>query len=135
MDDREQALKAVLAEHPELQPFGFGAFNSRRKTAEQIRAEIEEGRASILLPHSLDEFEAARGWLRQFPKTARMARKGTSYGLKHVAEDTIGYCTNGVFIAAAIAEGFAVKRMAGSPNAWINISLKAWGRNARPRKA
>jgi hypothetical protein len=35
---------------------------------------------------------------------------GTSYGLKHWAEDSIGNVTNGVFIAAAIVEGFTVRR-------------------------
>jgi hypothetical protein len=35
--------------------------------------------------------------------------------------------TNGVFIAAAIAEGFTVRRADyNSPNVWFNISTEAW---------
>ena len=43
-----------------------------------------------------------------------------------VAEREIGYITNGVFIAAAIAEGFVVRRVKGTPNARIGISRAAW---------
>jgi len=45
-----------------------------------------------------------------------------------MAEQEIGYITNGVFIAAAIHCGFDVK-FDGSPNVMINISeksLKNW---------
>jgi hypothetical protein len=55
-------------------------------------------------------------------------KRGTSYGLKHIAEHDMGYCTNGVFIAAAIAEGFRVRREGRSPNAVFNISTAAWRR-------
>jgi hypothetical protein len=53
-------------------------------------------------------------------------RRGTSYGLKHVAEREIGYITNGVPIAAAKAEGFVVRRIVRTPNARIGISSAAW---------
>jgi hypothetical protein len=67
----------------------------------------------------LAAFTAARAWLRQFSKLKRVNQRGTSYG----------YITNGVFIAAAIAEGYRVRRTrGGSPNAWFNISTKAWAR-------
>jgi hypothetical protein len=57
-----------------------------------------------------------------------LSQKGTSYGLKHIAVEEIGYITNGVFIAAAIAEGFRVVRIDDSPNALLNISSKVWAR-------
>jgi hypothetical protein len=77
---------------------------------------------------------AARGWLSQFAKIRALNRRGTSYGLKHWAEDDIGYVTNGVFIAAAIAEGFTVHCVEfGSPNAWFNISTEAWRHVERTR--
>jgi hypothetical protein len=65
------------------------------------------------------------------PKTKSINRRGTSYGLKHVAEYDIAYLSNGVFIAAATAEGFKVQRIADTPNAWIAISSKAWERSLR----
>jgi hypothetical protein len=74
--------------------------------------------------------------LAQFSKIKALNRRGTSYGLKHCAEDDIGYLTNGVFIAAAIAEGFTVRRsQPNSPNAWLNISTEAWRRTDRKREA
>jgi hypothetical protein len=78
----------------------------------------------MLLPRSVQQFETARLWLRQFSKVKSSNRRGSSYGLKHVAAHDIGYVTNGIFIAAALAEGFTVQRC--GPNAWINISSRAW---------
>jgi hypothetical protein len=69
---------------------------------------------------------AARQWLSQFGRIKALNRRGTSCGLKHVAEHDIGYITNGAFIAAAIAEGFTVQRADDGPNACFNISTKAW---------
>jgi hypothetical protein len=128
-DPRLIAMLAVLNEHPLLQDFGFGAFNPSKKTAAQIDAEILEGRQEMEAERSLAQFEAARQWLRRFPKRATLNTSGTSYGLKHAAEYAIGYTTNGVFIAAAVAEGFKIKLShPGSPNVFLNISMKAWRR-------
>jgi hypothetical protein len=99
-------------------------------------AEFLKWREDMRTPRSLAQFMAARGWLRQFSKIKALNRRGTSYGLKHCAEDDIGYLTNGVFIAAAIAEGFTVRRsQPNSPNAWLNISTEAWRRTDRKREA
>ena len=65
-------------------------------------------------------------WLRGQTKRKTLNKSGTSYGLKHVAERDVGYITNGVFIAAAVAEGFRVVRIRETPNAWLNISMAAW---------
>jgi hypothetical protein len=47
--------------------------------------------------------------------------------LKHVAAHEIGYATNGVFIAAAIAAGFEVcPASLGSLNAVFKICTEAW---------
>ena len=120
-------MQAALASYPDLQDFGFGAYDSRKKTNQQIAMEIETGRKAMFEERSLEQFETMCGWLRQFTKIKTMNRTGTSYGLKHVAARSVGYCTNGVFIAAAIAEGFRVQPTdQGSPNALINISTKAW---------
>ena len=49
-----------------------------------------------------------------------------SYGLKHGADRFAGrYVANGMLIAAALAIGFSVRPThPGSPNAFLNISLK-----------
>jgi hypothetical protein len=78
------------------------------------------------LRKQLNSFVAARAWLRRFPRLKRVnRRRGTSYGLKDVADREIGYLTNGVFIAAAIAEGFVVQRIKDGANARIGISSAA----------
>jgi hypothetical protein len=124
-------MKRVLSEEPELGDFGFGVFDARKKTVEQRQAEMTQERNDIQQPSALAAFVATRIWLRQFNKIKTLNRTGTSYGLKHVAECDVGYITNGVFIAAAFAEGFRVARVGNSPNAWLNISKTAWGRGWR----
>jgi hypothetical protein len=134
-------MDLVLEREPQLGDFGFGVYAPRRKTPEERAAELRRDREDIREPRSLAQFMAARGWLRQFSKIKAFNPRGSSYGLKHVAEDAIGYVTNGCFIGAAIAEGFTVCRTdPGSPNAWFNISTKAWrhterGREERRRRA
>jgi hypothetical protein len=116
-----------MAREPELTPNGFGVsafFGERTRPgwrAETLRQEREK------LREQLRSFVAARAWLRRFPRLKRVnRRRGTCYGLKHVAEREIGYVTNGAFIAAAIAEGFVVRRIKHSVNARIGISNSAW---------
>jgi hypothetical protein len=117
MTSAADAMESILAANPVLNDYGFGPFDVAR---------FAKDRAEMLSPYSLDDFERARCWLRTKPRTADVNKSaGFSYGLKHVAEVDIGYVTNGVFIAAAMAEGFKVKRCyPDSPNAWINISSK-----------
>jgi len=118
-------MAAVLDREPQLGDSGFRMYD-RSKTPEQRAAELRLDRDQMRGPGSLAAFMAARRWLSPFAKTKALYQRGTSYGLKHVAENEIGYTTNGVFIAAAIAEGFTVKRADNGPNALLNISAKAW---------
>jgi hypothetical protein len=135
-------MDRVLVAEPELTDFGYGVFAQERKTAEARQTEFAQHRETIRRPISLAQFIAARRWLSQWGKLKSLNQRGSSYGLKHVAEDEIGYVTNGVFIAAAIAEGFRVRRE--GPNALFNISSTAWrgveggmwaGRRPRQRAA
>jgi hypothetical protein len=123
-----ETMQQILDVEPLLNDFGYGAFEEDRKSAEQITAEIATNRARMLEPHSLTQFEAARAWLRQFPKIKQFRRHGSSNGLKHAAAYDLGYVTNGVLIAAALAEGFRAERVDSSPNARIAISARAWKR-------
>ena len=119
-------MASVLDREPHLSDFGFGA-PDRRPAGERAAFE-RENRETIRAPRSLAQFMAARAWLRRFRKIRKLSPPGSSYGLKHRAEYDIGYITNGVFIAAAIAEGFKVERIRSSPNAQLNISALAWRR-------
>ena len=126
-------MDRVLERELELSDNGFKRLRGRRSQAE-YEAEFLKWREDMRAPRSLAQFMAARGWLRQFRKIKALNRLGTSYGLKHCAEDDIGYVTNGCFIAAAIAEGFTVRRsQPDSPNALFNISIEAWRYTARNR--
>ena len=132
-------MHAVMNAHPQLTDHGFGIFDGyRRKPIEERKAIFARDRACLTEERALGQFDAARAWLRQWSKLKRInPRVGSSYHLKHVAQDAIGYSTNGVFIAAAIAEGFMVKRCDwSSPNAWLNIPSKVgelgWKKIRRP---
>ncbi len=126
MTTETEFMKTILQRQPQLGAFGFGVFDEYKKTKEQRAAELQRHRDEMLTSNSLKQFTSARDWLRRFDKIKRVNQSGTSYGLKHIAEKDIGYTPNGVFIAAAIAEGFIVKRDEDSPNALLNISTKAW---------
>jgi hypothetical protein len=126
-------MDRVLEHEPLLSDNGFKQLRGRRSQAEH-EAQFIQWREDMRTPRSLGQLMAARGWLRRFGKIRALNRRGTSYGLKHCAEDDIGYVTNGCFIAAAIAEGFNVRRVeSGSPNAWFNISAEAWRHVERDR--
>jgi hypothetical protein len=116
----------ILASEPELGSFGFGVYDASNKPPQQRAEELQRDRAAILDEYHIHQFIVAREWLSQFPKTKAPNKTGTSYDLKHVPEDEIGYVSNGAFIAAAIAAGFTVRRIGDSPNAWLNISTVAW---------
>jgi hypothetical protein len=97
-------MDRVLEREPLLSDNGFKQLRGRLRLAEH-NAQFLKWREDMRQPRFLAQFMAARGWLRQFGKVKAPNRLETSYGLKHWAEDDIGYVTNGVFIAAAIAEG------------------------------
>jgi hypothetical protein len=120
MTDSKSDMRAVMERCPDLTDFGLGVSSRQIFNVE---------RAKLLEDRSLAQFTLARRWLGKFSKIRAHNSIGTSYGLKHVAGPDIGYVTNGVFIAAALAEGFSIKPdHSGSPNARFNISSKAFSR-------
>jgi len=125
-------MERVLEQEPTLSDFGFGLADFYRMH-EEPAAKFQEDRKRIRDLDSLAQFVVARGWLSKFAKLNSFNRRGNSYGLKHIAERDIGYVSNGVFIAAAIAEGFSVRRIDNGPNAVFNISSAAWGERNEDR--
>jgi hypothetical protein len=124
-------IDRALELEPQLCDLGLGVPDSPLLTPAERIDWFRHERERIREPQSLAQSMAARSWLRRFSKTKALNRRGTSCGLKHYAEDDIGYVTNGVFIAAAIAEGFTARRT--GPNAWFNISTEAWRSVERSR--
>jgi hypothetical protein len=132
---REAIAEILMAvtRHPELNDFGFGVFGERRRrlSPEEREAEFKANRAKMFEERSLRQFLHARDWLQGQRKLKALNRRGTSYGLKHVAAHDIRYCTNGIFIAAAVSAGFEIERAGSwqqSPNAFMDISTRAWRR-------
>jgi hypothetical protein len=125
-------IRRAIAQYPELTDFGFGAcFGERRLPSAEREAAFRANRAKMFEERSLLQFLSARAWLQGQGKRQTINRRGTSYGLKHIAAHDIGYVTNGMFICAAISAGFQIERAGawwGSPNAWLNISTRAWRR-------
>lgn len=73
------------------------------------------------------EVEMARTWLQEKAiRTVQLNKNSTSYGWKHVAEKYVkSYISNGALIHAAMLEGFKVKQVLGTQNAYINISKRS----------
>ena len=79
----EEKLNALLDKYPTLDSLGAAGTGSRD--------ELRQANESVT---------RAAEWLGENPDKA-----GDSYELKHEAEKTIGYITNGVLIAAALLAG------------------------------
>lgn len=79
------------------------------------------------LPINVQEVHSAAAFIRECcEQTPGTNRRQGSYGLKHDAEKwSGGYVSNGAFIAAAILEGYTVRRFPNSPNCSFNIRVRA----------
>ena len=122
-----EAIKKAIAKFPKLTAFGFGVFNEAALSTEECNIEFRKEREEMFSPISLVQFQKSCDWLSRQKRTKGVnPRAGSSYGLKkHMIEEGVGYVTNGMFIAAAIASGFkVVPAWLGSPNAFLNISKK-----------
>ena len=71
-------------------------------------------------------FERSREWFRTYCRPSNKRRGLSSYWLKHVAGHDIGYVTSGPFVAAAIAEGYRVRRIGRTPNAELWLALNGY---------
>jgi hypothetical protein len=107
-------IQAVMDKVPQLGVLGLGV-----RDRDPTRFDAE--RMALL-----DEVEGCtltEGWVKYLAKTRAFNTRHTSYGLKHVVERKVGYCTNGAFIAAMIHCGFRFKQCSeGSRNAWFAFS-------------
>ena len=107
-----ELLDIALRKEPGLTPFGLG----------------KPGGGDWALSANLDWDEDAvltcYEFCRGIEKT-KTAPGPSSYGWKHVVEDSCGrYIPNGAFIAGALAAGFEIQSRSG-PNATFNLSRKS----------
>jgi hypothetical protein len=132
--DMRGVVNWIMGEHPTLNDFGFGnCFMS------MIKGEPPSKQAEILadsrrqLLKSLNRIEATRRWIDAHLVSRKTINPHhSSYGLKHLAEEDIGYITNGVFITAIIACGYRLG--VDGPNAWFNVSERAVTQLYRSRR-
>jgi hypothetical protein len=87
--DLDLDLTAVLTLLPGLTYHGFGLCFPLRDPCKR-RREVLLARGALQSPEALCQFEATKCWLVQHRPS------GDSYRLKHVAEEAIGYISNGV---------------------------------------
>ena len=125
----EREITRIASAHRWLSDRGYDLFRPYRNNDRHSWLEFATDRAMLFHPMSLADFIRARAWLEQWPKIRNFNPRGTSYGLKHVAGHTIGYTTNGVFIAAAISAGFRFQLL--GSDARFNISTLAWTHEQR----
>ena len=117
-------IASIIAKVPLLNDEGIGLSNIHGKLPKDEREQILKETQQSLLEGS-EACTKVCGWLADKEKTKTINRRHSSYGLKHLAEDEIGYVTNGAFIAAAIFLGFPHELEPGSINPSFEISEKS----------
>jgi hypothetical protein len=121
-DSTVEQINRVIEQLPQLTDFGFGVGGGHRiRPPDEVARDFATNRGLMFKPRSLEQFERACGW---WGRQRRVQRINPGAGLKHRAAKSIGYVTNGMFIAAACASGFRVQRISTTPNAWFNLSRK-----------
>jgi tetrahydromethanopterin S-methyltransferase subunit B len=105
----------VLKEVPELTDFGIGLYRNERNP-EKFAKERQD------LIDNIDRVMETRNWLIRNIQPIKTPTLN-SYSGKHIAEQHIGYITNGVFIAAAMMAEFPYKM--GTPNVTFGMSRKS----------
>jgi hypothetical protein len=116
--DMREALEIL----PDLTITGFGLegdYVNGRWVRPVCPETFQAQRDAMFLPEVLSAFESARAWLRPYCKTR--ACRVSARALKHDAARDIDYVTAGLFIAAAVAEGFKVRRCKIGSDGLINI--------------
>ena len=120
------ALNDILDTHPRLTDYGLGTYWRPNTTAQERKAELDQGRES--LRKALPDIVAAHDWLvANIAKTKTPPHNGLgSYTVKHIAERALGrYISNGQLIAAALLAGYPMRQHHDSPNPTFAMSQRA----------
>ena len=117
-------IVAVVARVPMLNEMGVGIpYTGTRYSKEERAARLAKAQERLL--DSVEDCNKVCVWLSTKAKIKTVNKRHTSYGLKHIAEEEIGYVMNGVFIAAAIHLGFPYQLISDNPNVYFGISEKS----------
>jgi hypothetical protein len=126
----QAAMDDVMALHPHLNDFGMGLPSDDQKLpADAKAAKLSELRE--VLAKSEAGVVAVINWMRANLQPIKNPLY-SSYGLKHLANDDIGYVTNGVFILGAIIAGYTYKIQ--YPNPAFGVSKRSLARIRRARR-
>jgi CelD/BcsL family acetyltransferase involved in cellulose biosynthesis len=89
MSETVDAIKAVIAQEPELTYYGFGIGDDKHWSEQKRQQRLIELRDHMLTARAQLEFRHACTYLAQFRQTKQVGRRApTSYWLKHLAERT-----------------------------------------------
>jgi|GEM_PF-3179260 len=127
LEEAERLISDLLQEHPKLNPSGWAypiAYCDAHTTIEEVRAR----RKSMPRDHAKQFLKACLWIEKNLKRTEKLCTRVSSYGLKHIVEEEIGYIMNGVFIAAAIHCGFDYKlpdNQNGCQNLFFNLDFDA----------
>jgi hypothetical protein len=112
-------IASVIRQVPSLTSFGIGLFhNGKGMSPDEKKAAMQQSQNELL--DARDQCSKICDWLRSIGKIKSINTRHTSYGLKHIAANAIGYTSNGEFICAAIHMGFDYRIV--GPNAQFNMS-------------
>jgi hypothetical protein len=120
--ESERELVILMDREPTLNMFGFG-LGDFAKTREEREKNMIEWRSEL---RAGGRVEQLRTWIVDNIDSRKTINQWAgSYGLKHLAEEEIGYVANGEFIAAAILEGYPYRRDGYGPNATFGMSERS----------
>ena len=125
-------IAQVLDRLPLLNDDGIGLYDlDRWLTAEERSWQLTRLRSALLA--NKEQCTAACAWLNDKEKTKTINRRHSSYGYKHMVEESAGhYISNGAFIVAAIHCGFHYQIVLDSPNVMFGISERSLRRAQTP---
>ncbi|WP_434317521.1 hypothetical protein [Leifsonia sp. P73] len=120
--ESERELVVLMDREPSLNMFGFGPGDFARTREERMKNMVE-WRRELRAGGRVQEI---RTWIVDNLDSRKTINQWAgSYGLKHLAEQDLGYVANGEFIAAAILEGYPYRRDSSGPNATFGMSERS----------
>jgi hypothetical protein len=137
VDSGKIEIARIVSEHPDLSSYGW-RFQQRGIEQWNDGASFDRNRSQMGDPEFAQQVCRCLDFIRANCKPSRAPGKFTSYGLKHQVEAwaaaTTGsrpYISNGAFIAAALIDGYRVKReLSADPNCRFYMTISAKGLNA-----
>jgi hypothetical protein len=121
----EARLAITMAKHPELNDFGIGLLNGGRNLSTEEKSAKNAADRRVLRGNAAAVARTVT-WLHEnVAPTRSINPHHTSYSIKAIAEEDIGYISNGVMIAAGIIVEYPYEIVANSPNVAFGISEKS----------